>query len=86
MQDDMSKVDIIKADIEGVWWDFCREIIDNDIDFKALLIEFEVKLIDNEESLKQYEQILKDLNYKYECFLNRPRNKCLSEAIILKGK
>ena len=86
MQDDMPKVDIIKADIEGVWWDFCREIIDNDIDFKALLIEFEVKLIDNEESLKQYEQILKDLNYKYECFLNRPRNKCLSEAIILKGR
>ena len=86
MQDDMPQVDIIKADIEGVWWDFCREIIDNDIDFKGLLIEFEVKLINNEESLNQYEQLLKDLNYKYECFLNRPRNKCLSEAIILKGR
>ena len=66
---------------------FVERLLDNDIDFKALFIEFEVKLIDNEESLKQYEQfILKDLNYKYECFLNRPRNKCLSEAIILKGK
>ena len=32
-----------------------------------------------------YEQLLKDLNYKYEVFLNRPRNKCLSEAVILRG-
>ena len=38
--DDMNEVDIIKADIEGVWYDFCREILDNDINFKAFLIEF----------------------------------------------
>ena len=86
MKDDMPEVDIIKADIEGVWWDFCREVIDQNINFKAFLVEFEVKLIDNENSLKQYEQILKDLNYKYEVFLNRPRNKCLSEVVILKGR
>ena len=41
MADDMPNPDIIKADIEGVWWDFCREIIDQDIQFKAFLIEFE---------------------------------------------
>jgi hypothetical protein len=81
----MPQVDIIKADIEGVWYDFCREILDEDIKFKAFLIEFEVKLIDNEKSLEQYEQILKDFTYKdYGMFLNRPRNKCLSEAIILR--
>ena len=71
MQDDMPKVDIIKADIEGVWYDFCTEILTYDVPFKAFLIEFEVKLIDNEHSLMQYEQLLKDLNYKYEVFLNR---------------
>ena len=60
MTDDMPEVDIIKADIEGVWFDFCREILDNNINFKAFLIEFEVKLIDNEESLKQYEDLLKE--------------------------
>lgn len=81
----MPQVDIIKADIEGVWWDFCREILDNDIKFKAFLIEFEVKLIDNEKSLEQYEEILKDFTYKdFPMYLNRPRNKCLSEAIILR--
>ena len=86
MQEDMPQVDIIKADIEGVWFDFCREILDNNIDFKAFLIEFEVKLIDNENSLKQYEDLLKEFKDKgYNMYLNRPRNKCLSEAIILKA-
>ena len=86
MEEDMPQPDIIKADIEGVWYDFCTEILTYDVPFKAFLIEFEVKLIDNETSLKQYEQMLKDLNYKYEVFLNRPRNKCLSEAIVLRGR
>jgi len=86
MEEDMPQPDIIKADIEGVWYDFCTEILTYDVPFKAFLIEFEVKLIDNEHSLMQYEQLLKDLNYKYEVFLNRPRNKCLSEAIVLRGK
>ena len=87
IQDDMPQVDIIKADIEGVWFDFCREILDNNINFKAFLIEFEVKLIDNEESLKQYEDLLKEFKSKgYSIYLNRPRDKCLSEAIILKYK
>ena len=69
MEEDML-ADIIKADIEGVWYDFCTEILTYDVPFKAFLIEFEVKLIDNETSLKQYELLLKDLNYKYEVFLN----------------
>jgi FkbM family methyltransferase len=87
MIDDMPEVDIIKADIEGVWFDFCREILDNNINFKAFLIEFEVKLIDNEESLKQYEDLLKEFKSKgYSIYLNRPRDKCLSEAIILNEK
>ena len=87
IQDDMPEVDIIKADIEGVWFDFCREILDNNINFKAFLIEFEVKLIDNEESLKQYEDLLKEFKSKgYSIYLNRPRDKCLSEAIILNEK
>ena len=86
MADDMPNPDIIKADIEGVWWDFCREIIDQDIQFKAFLIEFEVKLIDNEASLKQYEDLLKEFNNgPYEIYLNRPRDhKCLSEAVIIR--
>ena len=87
IQDDMPEVDIIKADIEGVWFDFCREILDNNVKFKAFLIEFEVKLIDNEESLKQYEDLLKEFKSKgYSIYLNRPRDKCLSEAIILNEK
>ena len=79
-------VDIIKADIEGVWFDFCREILDMKINFKALAIEFEMKLTDNERSLRQYKDILSEFSSKgYKLYLNRPRNKCISEAIILPG-
>ena len=84
MSDDMPQVDIIKADIEGVWFDFCREVLDNDINFKAFLVEFEVKLIDNETSIKQYENLLQEFKDKgYKLYLNRPRNKILSEAVII---
>ena len=83
----MPQVDIIKADIEGVWYDFCREIIDQNVQFKAFLIEFEVKLIDNEKSLEQYEELLKEFRDRgFDMYLNRERNKCLSEAIILKNE
>jgi len=81
----MPEVDIIKADIEGVWFEICREILDNDINFKAFLVEFEVKLIDNDLSIRHYEELLKEFKSKgYDLYLNRPRNKILSEAIILK--
>ena len=76
---------IIKADIEGVWFDFCREVLDFNINFKAFLVEFEVKLIDNETSIKLYVVLLKDFKDKgYKLYLNRPRNKILSEAVILR--
>ena len=53
--------------------------------FKAFLVEFEVKLINNDLSIKNYEDILKEFKSKgYKLFLNRPRNKILSEAIIIK--
>ena len=56
------------------------------ISVERFLIEFEVKLIDNEASLKQYEDLLKEFNNgPYEIYLNRPRDhKCLSEAVIIK--
>ena len=85
LNDVNGKVDIIKADIEGVWFDFCREVLDLNVDFKAFAIEFEVKLIDNDLSIRHYEELLKEFQTKgYDLYLNRPRNKILSEAIILK--
>jgi len=85
LNDVNGKVDIIKADIEGVWFDFCREVLDLNVDFKAFAIEFEVKLIDNDLSIRHYEELLKEFQRKgYDLYLNRPRNKILSEAIILK--
>ena len=44
-----------------------------------------MKLINNDLSIKNYEELLKEFKSKgYDLYLNRPRNKILSEAIILK--
>jgi FkbM family methyltransferase len=77
--------DIIKADIEGVWYDFCTEVLDNNIKFKALLVECEMRLLDPDKSLNQYVEILtrfKEKNFK--TYLNRDRDKNISEILILK--
>ena len=38
-------VDIIKADIEGMWWEFCNELLNKNIDFKILITEFELNFV-----------------------------------------
>lgn len=77
--------DIIKADIEGVWYDFCTEVLDNNINFKVLLIECEMRLLNPEKNLQEYVEIItrfKEKNFK--TYLNRNRDKNISEILILK--
>ena len=73
-------VDIIKADIEGMWWEFCNELLNKNIDFKFLVIEFELNFEDFSTSLKKAKTLcdrFKQNNYnvyvnkKFVCFLNK---------------
>lgn len=85
----MPNVDIIKADVEGVWYDMCREILDYNIDFKAFLIEFELGTGDYDEEIQwlaDMEKILVEFKEAgYTIYLNRSRDhKPISEAIIIK--
>ena len=48
------------------------EVLDLNVDFKAFAIEFEVKLIDNDLSIRHYEELLKEFQRKgYDLYLNR---------------
>ena len=83
--DEHGPCDIIKADVEGVWKSMCREVIDHKLDFKVFAVEFELALEDHEQALKDMSSLCEeftDLGYKVH--LNRPRNKAISEAIIVK--
>lgn len=86
MKDDMPEVDIIKADIEGTWLDFANDVLDNNIDFKAFLLECEIADIgDPQTVLGQYEDLLKKfIERDYDLYLNTPREKAMSESVILK--
>jgi FkbM family methyltransferase len=86
LERDMPQVDIIKADIEGVWLEHTRDILDNNIDFKAYCLECEIEgWIDAQTSLGQYENLLKEfIERGYDLYLNTPRDKPNSESIILK--
>ena len=39
---DLDSLDIVKADIEGLWYEFANEILDNKIDCKCVALELEL--------------------------------------------
>jgi len=79
----MSYVDIIKADIEGVWYEIVMDILENNIPFGALALECEM-FGDEEEILAKYENMLQQLkDAGYKLYLNRDRKKGLTEIIVL---
>ena len=82
--DEHGPCDIIKADIEGVWKPMCREIIDHKLEFKVFAVEFELALEDHEQALKDMNDILEEFtDLVHNVYLNRRRNKAISEAIII---
>ena len=82
--DKYGPADIIKADIEGVWKPLCREILDHKLDFKVLAIEFDG--LAHRDALEDMKILLEEFAANnYEIYINRRRNKGLSEAIIIKN-
>ena len=62
----------------------CREIIDHKLEFKVFAVEFELALEDHEQALKDMNDILEEFtDLGHNVYLNRRRNKAISEAIII---
>ena len=81
----LKKVDIVKADIEGMWPEMCNEIVDNKIDIKMLATEFELIFDDLETALgKATKAIEKFTHFGYTPVINRRREKLMLEMLFIR--
>jgi len=85
---ELTSVDIIKADIEGLWWDFGHELLDKKIDCKFLALELELNFEKDGEIEPALEkaQILCDKfkDNNYNVVINRKREKLMLEMLFIR--
>jgi len=85
---DLSSVDILKADIEGLWWEFGNELLDKKIDCKFLAMELELNFEKDEkvEPALDKAQILCDKfeSNNYDVVINRRRDKLMLEMLFIR--
>lgn len=84
----ISSVDMLKADIEGLWWEFGNEVLDKKIDCKFIAIEFELNFEQDEnvEPALDKAQLLCD-KFKannYDVIINRRRDKLMLEMLFIR--
>ena len=85
---DISSVDMLKADIEGLWWEFGNEVLDKKIDCKFLAMELELNFEKDEkvEPALEKAQILCDKfeANNYDVVINRKRDKLMLEMLFIR--
>ena len=77
-------VDIIKADIEGMWWEFCNELLTKNINFKFLVTEFELNFEDFSTSLEKATILCDKFKQNYNVYINKKREKLMLELIFIR--
>jgi hypothetical protein len=84
----LQSVDILKADIEGLWYEFGNEVLDKKIDCKFLAMEFELNFEKDErvEPALDKAQILCDKfkENNYDIVINRRRDKLMLEMLFIR--
>jgi|TARA_R110000803_G_scaffold26745_2_gene63002 FkbM family methyltransferase len=84
----MTSVDIIKADIEGLWWEFGHEILDNNIDCKFVALELELNFEEDEKvepALDKAQLLCDKFQAKnYDVIINRLRDKLMLEMLFVR--
>jgi len=84
----LTSVDMLKADIEGLWWEFGHELLDKKIDCKFIAMEFELNFEKDEkiEPALDKAQLLCD-KFKannYHVIINRRRDKLMLEMLLIR--
>ena len=74
-------IDILKTDVEGLWYDVGKEI--NDIDVKYWVTEIELNLGKSyDEAFNQVKELVEMHKNKYNVYVNRMRLKAMMEIIF----
>ena len=81
----LGDIDIIKADIEGLWKEIGDEILDNNIKIKMLATEFELSFDEINVALSKAKTVIEKFEGAgYKAFLNRRRNKLMLEMLFVR--
>ena len=84
----LNSVDIVKADIEGLWFEFANEILDNNIDCKFVALELELNFEPDEkvEPALNKAQLVCDKfkQHGYNVVINRRRDKLMLEMLFIR--
>ena len=84
----LSNIDIIKADIEGLWYGFAHEILEHKIDCKFVALELELNFEKDEkvEPALEKAQSVCDLfkANNYDVVINRRRDKLMLEMLFIR--
>ena len=82
-----NEVDILKTDIEGLWWEFGQELLEKNINFKYWVTEIEFGVgYSNDDILDKIEDLCEKFTNKgYNIYTNRIRkyNKEICELIFV---
>ncbi len=85
---DLDSLDIVKADIEGLWYEFANEILDNKIDCKFVALELELNFEKEQkvEPALAKAQIICDKfkDNNYDVVINRRRHKLMLEMLFIR--
>ena len=74
-------IDILKTDVEGLWYDVGKEI--NDIDVKYWVTEIELNLGKSvDDAFNQVKELVEMHKNKYNVYVNRMRLKAMMEVIF----
>ena len=86
---DLDSLDIVKADIEGLWYEFANEILDNKIDCKCVALELELNFEEEQkvEPALAKAQIICDKfrDNNYDVVINRRRDKLMLEMLFIRN-
>ena len=76
----------LKTDIEGYWYEFAKELLNEQIEFKYWVTEIELGLNDNyENNFEQIREIYSKFKDKYKIVINRKRLKPMLELGFIKN-
>ena len=80
---DWDNIDILKTDVEGLWFDVGKEIVDLDVKYWVSEIELGVGM-SIDESFAKVRELYNLLSAKYNVYVNRKRDKKMMELIFFR--
>ena len=74
-------IDILKTDVEGLWYEVGKEIVNLDVKYWVSEIELGIGM-SIDKSFEKVRELYNLLSAKYNMYVNRQRNKKMMELLL----